>query len=555
MNILTLTHPEYDQFEFDWLKWRLAYEGGRQFIESYLEKFSSREEELDFLKRKRITYCPAFAKSAINDIKNSIYQRLVDITRVGGSPSFQDAVKNDVDLFGSSMNFFMGTKVLPELLVMKKVGIYVDMPQINEIINLNKEYQYRPYLYLYRTEDIRCWKYDEYPTQNQYSSLLLRECVYKEDPETGLPNGTMEIHKLFKLIDNKVYVKIYSNNGEIFEETFLNINRIPFVPLCLPHSLMKDIADYQIALLNLSSADISYLLKANFPFYTEQFDPRAESPHLKSNEDKTKVEIGPTSGRKYPINTERPSFIHPSSEPLLASIKKQEQLVQEIRLLVNLSVANLIPKMASAESKGFDQQSLEAGLSAIGLELENAEKQIAQIWSLYENYGEVATVKYPEKYNLKSDSERRSDCEQLDKLIDTVPSKTFQKEVAKSISDILLRNRVSDRTLEQINKEIERASVVNVDPNVILNSVEKGLISEETASLSLGYPIGEVEKAKKDHAERLARIVISQTEGAAAARGISDLSSNQGNGSAEKQIVQQKEQDPVVTSKIRGRGK
>jgi hypothetical protein len=39
---------------------------------------------------------------------------------------------------------------------------------------------------------------------------------------------------------------------------------------------MEDIADYQIALMNLESSDINYMLKSNFPFYVEQYDPRAE---------------------------------------------------------------------------------------------------------------------------------------------------------------------------------------------------------------------------------------------------------------------------------------
>jgi hypothetical protein len=46
-------------------------------------------------------------------------------------------------------------------------------------------------------------------------------------------------------------------------------------------SLLADAADYQIALLNLNSADLGFALKANYPVYTEQVDWRSESPHLK----------------------------------------------------------------------------------------------------------------------------------------------------------------------------------------------------------------------------------------------------------------------------------
>jgi len=70
----------------------------------------------------------------------------------------------------------------------------------------------------------------------------------------------------------------------------------------------------------------------------------------------------------------------------------------------------------------------------------------------------------------------------------------------------------------------------------------------------LGYPEGEVEKAKQDHSDRLARIAISQSEGAAAARGVNDLGT--GNAKTEKEVSQnQKEQDEVVKDKTRGKNK
>src|SRR5690606_448641 len=94
-------------------------------------RHSNREDNSDFCERKDMSYVPSFAKAAINDVKNSIYQRMIDIVRVGGDESYNDAVAGKaggVDLRGSTMNSFIGCKVLPELLVTAKVGIFVDMP-------------------------------------------------------------------------------------------------------------------------------------------------------------------------------------------------------------------------------------------------------------------------------------------------------------------------------------------------------------------------------------------------------------------------------------------
>ena len=53
-------HPEYLNSESDWVKWRLTYESGDDFITEYLKKFSSRESDTEFTDRKNITYVPAF---------------------------------------------------------------------------------------------------------------------------------------------------------------------------------------------------------------------------------------------------------------------------------------------------------------------------------------------------------------------------------------------------------------------------------------------------------------------------------------------------------------
>ncbi len=69
--ISAIRHPEYN---YDYSKWRAAYEGGSSFLDTYLINNTRRESIEDFNLRRKITYVPAFAKSAINDIVNSIYQ-------------------------------------------------------------------------------------------------------------------------------------------------------------------------------------------------------------------------------------------------------------------------------------------------------------------------------------------------------------------------------------------------------------------------------------------------------------------------------------------------
>lgn len=533
--IFELLHPTYASQVTDWTKWRLTYEGGTNFLEAYTKQFSALETSLDFSNRKEITYIPAFAKAAVNDVKNAIFQRTTDITREEVTPTYKDAINGllrGVDNEGSTMNAFIGRIVLPELLSMSRVGVFIDMPTI-EGITLVEGKDIHPYLYIYTTEAILNWKYDE---NNQLELLLLQDTSYGKDENTGLPLDTVITYRLLTRTQSGIDVIIYDKDGIEIESMDIDIPEIPFVLVEISDSLLNDIANHQIALLNLASSDMNYALKSNFPFYTEQYDPRSDySKFLRKdsagktateeNADKTdthEVTVGATTGRRYSTNSERPGFINPSPEPLRASMEKQKQLIAEIRQLISLALSNINPKMASAESKGLDQQGLEAGLSYIGLELETAERNIARIWGLYEGKDINPAIKYPSKYSLETDVEKRKEASELGKLAHAVPSNIYKKALIKEIVNITVGTKLSDEKLKLIYTEIDASEVTNTDPDVIAKDVEVGLVDLKTASIARGYPKGSVEKAKQEHAERIARIKAAQSDMSNGARGDKD---------------------------------
>jgi len=200
--------------------------------------------------------------------------------------------------------------------------------------------------------------------------------------------------------------------------------------------------------------------------------------------------------------------------------------------LIKLAVSELSPKMASAESKQQDNQSLEAGLSAIGLELEHGERNIARYWAMYEDRnGEQPTVSYPKRYQLVNDKERRDSAKELRESAKAVPSQTFRKEAVKQIATINLSTTVSDATLEKIHTEIDNAKIVVVDSTELKEHIEVGLVDLECASAAVGYPKGSVKKAASEHAERVKRIVDAQGD----ARGADDLGGLDNSSKNEKQ--------------------
>lgn len=588
LRLVDLRHPDFTIHLDEWQLWRDTYDAGRQFIEKYLKTFSDREDITDFAKRKEMTYCPAFAASAIDDVKNSIYQRMTDITRAEGPKSYQDALTGyggGVDLVGSSMNYFIGQKILPELLTMHKVGVYVDMPPIlpGATEMAVRALNIRPYTYIYKAEEICAWQYDESASMTEYSAILLLETYNRLHPKFGFPYETAQRYRYMYINEEGFVVCQYFDleNNPIdeygrsqSEPTILSIRKIPFVCFQLPYSLLKDVARYQVALLNVESSDINYILRANFPFYTEQQDFRANSPHLKGGDPNLpgeagrtqatrEIDVGAASGRAYGPGMNPPAFIHPSPDPLKASMEKQDRLKQDIRLLINLALTNMTPtKQQSVESKAMDNQGLESGLSFIGLELEKGERQIAEYWAMYEST-KPATVNYPTKYSLKSDNERREESKQIIATIPQVPSLTFQKEMAKALVVNEIGHKVSRETLQKMFGEIDKAPFISVDPITLQQDVQLGFLSKEYASKGRMYPDDNVTKADKEHAERLATIAESQAQAAAtkvaasgAARGVPDTSADpKADVNAEKTAAKDNSKDPVATTKQRGAGK
>lgn len=602
-SIISLRHPSYFTSMSDWEEWRLCYEGGNDYVTRYLQKFCNRETDADFANRKNITPIPSFAKAAVNDVRNSIYQRMTDVLRRGGSKAYMEAVQGvngGVDLQGSGMDAFMGYKTLTELLVMGRVGVFVDMPASLGPTLADVQGK-RPYLYMYPVEDILSWTAAR-PDEGigEYKAILLRDTVldygefgdYSINLPIELPAGITERYRLVYIdpMTGWVNVQFFDTSGNPLDQfgqnmtdvapITLELRKIPFVLLDVGDSLLADTCKHQLALLNLVSSDVAYALKANFPFYTEQRDLRAVGDHLKHgvNPDGTataggqgsmdrEAQIGVTQGRSYDLRAERPAFIHPSPEPLEASIKLQEKLEDDIRKLVNLAVANKVGRAISAESKDMDNQGLEAGLSFIGLVLETAERKIADFWSSYENRvenrRELAIIKYPARYSLKKDMERIAEATKLSELMTTIPGRSVKKELAKNIVTTLLSGRISVEELDDMYTEIDTADYTTSDPDIIIKAHEGGLVGEKTASTALGFAPEEYLVARKDHAARIERVLKAQTSGKEAqggmenpaARGIKDLATDAQAGKDEKAASRDTTLQDTTRVPVRGEGK
>ncbi len=572
MIISQIQHPDFETYFTDWEKWRYCWAGGSKFKARYLERFTLRESVPDFTTRMRQTYSPSFAKSEITNVRNSIYERMVEVVRESDSKSYivaSNGKEGGVDRRGSTMTHFIGVKVLDELLVMGKVGVYIDMPaQVGQNL-LSKA---KPYLYVYQREQIKSWVIND---DGHYDKLLLEDCIETNDEDTGLPCGTRTRYRLYQRIGDKVQLTVmYDHDQKLTSDAtiVLNIPYIPFVCFELTHSLMNDICDYQIALLNIESSDVAFIIRANFPFFAKMYDPQERMQQIirastysaenttegtdagsqaatKVSEPK-EVQVGLMKGVEVAKGLLYPEWISPTTENIKASMLKQEMIKKDIKTLLNRSLAALKDNRSSAESKQADQTEEEEGLSYIGLELQRGETLVAQYWCMYDNSSpESVDITYPPTYELKSEADRIAESENLLKVLYAVPSTKYRKTIFKKIATKLFNNRIKHQDLLEIHKEIETSKwSFAPDPEKIAEAVLGGTLSAETGGEMQGFPDGEVTKAQAEHVERAKRIAEAQAD--AAARGNPDM----GDPKAAK-IEKEGAGDPTMDKDGQGKGK
>lgn len=512
-------HPSYSATFDEMMKWRYTFEGGDTFRDQYLKIISSKETLDNFNLRKSLTPIGGFAAEGIIKIRDTLFQHFSQIRRIGGPESYQRAIQGvdvGVDLKGNSMDTFLGTQVALELILMGKVGVFVDMPELRgptKADNLGR----RPYLYFYPRENVLNWVPDTDPNSNEFQSVFLQDYIFGYDG-WGFPIADVKRkRRIFKdPEDGFIYEQVWDDKRG-FRDTpkkRLGITRVPFVFLEITDSLMRRVADHQIAIMNIESLDINHLMKSNFNFYVEE---NVKNPD--TDPTKKVIVAGPDAGRRYPAGAKPPQFINPSSETMKASIDKQEQLKIDIRRLLDLALT-MIQQNTGKEAQGKINpkvtgtgSGVETGLSNIGLTLETGEQKIASFWGEYEETP-GAYVAYPKTYTFKSDAQRAEEAEKLSDMIDCTPSKTFQRAIAKEIVEIMLSGKADADVIKKCKSEIDDAEIVQTDCDTINKDVASGLVAPEDASIARGYPKDSVKRAQEAQAQRAAAIVVAQTKGA-----------------------------------------
>lgn len=570
MKIKITEHPDFIALKDLYARWRLIKTGGDDFITEYLVKRPSEEDD-DFTARRLLSWNPAPAHDAVQDTVCALTQRLIaEIQRKGGTSEYQKVIHGlagGVDLASATMDSFVTRSILPELLFMGRVGVLIDASSEDRgETKANKSENNHPFLSTYSTEDVVNWNYKN----DILSAVLLKETYQKVD-NNGLVESEEDRYRFYTFDDNGVIIvtfhdaegnQINPDTNEIDETINFplpKLKKIPFVVFNLSQSLLKNIDKADISILNMESSDVTWLHRGNMGIFTEQnsnlerlgrvynADAEEETDPTLSTPDK-KV-LSDTTGFTYPPGMDRPGFISPSPEPLQASMQKADQIYRRIQEKLNTDLNDL--DSASAENKAKSGQSRDAGLCAIGQELQQGEAQIAEAYAAFEGTEEIATVLYPVVYELLTIDQRVDRVKRISEVKDDFPSKTMQQAIIVEQVEMLLGSRLPHETKEIIKKEIENAPGTTSDPEILVSMVEAGIMSHKTAAMLMYLPVEDSILATMEHTERLQSIAISQTKGVGA---LADTNTPEDR-KLEKQVSQDPDTNPDGTKKVRGDAK
>ncbi len=528
-----IRHPEWSMMADLWAKWRMVYEGGEEFINNFLQEFSRRERFDDFRVRRSITYNSNHAGAIIDIIRNAMTVKLPEVSRKGDE-KYEELMRTDVDMQKSSMSTFIGLETVPLLLAQGKRFIGVDSPEIFDLAGVRTlaEDQGRPYVWPIDAEDILSWSYND---MGQFQTLLMRETVDQKDFETGLVRGSSQQFRYMRLLGEGdvdetldmsgpgVFVAVFDHESKLIgTPTVLNISRIPIVEFRLVDSLIRDIADMQVALLNLSSTDMSFLFRGNFPIYVEQVDDAmatlkpagskrevtspseeiSDRDRIVTDDKRPNVrEGGGQKGIAYPKEMDAPSFIAPTTDNLKASMDKQSMIAQDMRALIDLSLVSLSVKAVeqSGKSKLADRMGQEAALAYIASVLESGEREVAQLFHEFLGMPNADfEVKYPEGFVLKSEDERHDEVIKLRELRSAVPSETYAKAVDERITEIMLKSISTPEEIAAAIEEVRNADYFDDDKQrreAISEDVQNKLLSRKTGSRLRGHDESEADEA------------------------------------------------------------
>jgi hypothetical protein len=252
-NLKDSLHPTYKELSEQWKRCKLAYYGGRPYVEEVLIRHT-REKQKPFADRLQRATLLNYFRPICDTYSNYLFRPQWELTGLGKVANLEQ----DCDHHGRPLiEFFKGA--FPLAAAIGYIGIGVDAPVAPEGEPKTKADQdalgVRPYMYLIDPLDMLHWQTDE---DGNLTMCLLRETSWET---VVLDNDIKTAKKTIYRLWTKEFCKVYTEKGDLLNEY---INRIGVVPITtlkfrdigdpiVGQGLGQDLEPVQAKLLNKGS--------------------------------------------------------------------------------------------------------------------------------------------------------------------------------------------------------------------------------------------------------------------------------------------------------------
>ena len=442
------THFLYDANIEEWNLRKLAYDGGKPFIEYALNQHT-REEDEAFSQRVEEAYGFNYCSSIVNLL--NFFLCATPPQRAAGAIAKRDdylAFMVNCDLYNTNFDFFL-TEAQKMSAVFSTVGILVDKPSGEHNI---EDPTVHPYLSLYTPQNILDWKFVKKPGTNAYELDFVKlkddfHNILIWDKEKWINYELNE--KEDKIIDTKEGV----NPLEVVPFLWMpNIRTIQY-----PYIGLSDIVD----VTRINAALIRGLSECEETMKYCAFPILRMPDEIEQVSDPSGEEVVVGRDAVLSFNPEyanaKPDWLETDVlNPVRAHLEWMDRMVDEAYRSVLLS--SMIQQRDKAQSKSgkllrAEYVQLNSVLSKKANSMIESEKQIIKLFAMWQNCEELYDEYSISPTKQFSIDDLETELEYTFNAVEKINSDTFRHEVFVKIVNELLPNLPVTK-IEQIEKEI-----------------------------------------------------------------------------------------------------
>lgn len=402
-----------------------------------------RETPLKYGRRKLLAYYFNYVKPCVDGNVNPIFKELPVRSYKTGSPYFEGFLA-DCDLKGTSLDQFIKGAALEAKLYGLCV-VFVDNfggEELSQLSRLEAEQKRRyPYVYTLRNSQIKEYAYDH---TGKLTSLTFEERRIN-------PGDGKEQQITWTWTAEYIHRQAQGEAEQVMEN---KLGRIPVVLLygakprkgeLKPTSGFYQVAKANLALYNACS-ELRELLRS------QAFNILTYGIGEDDNYDKVKEIVASTENvMVYRGNLNAPQYIAPSAAPAEMLLSEIKLLVEEIYRMAGLASVTGVQTEVSGAAKAWDFESTNTALSEFAKNVEQAEREIAQIFGVYTGTDLEFTSKYSENFGIEDTG---AELDEITKALGLMIGGIFDRELKKKAARVMFKN-LDDAVINEVTDDIE----------------------------------------------------------------------------------------------------